>query len=185
MKITTLQIRQLIKEELQNVMKEQEQLDEGLGIIAGLMATLFSPGVDKLEINNVELDRNQFHAVLKVVGEESPKALEVLKSDLEIFGPPQDKNGNDIPEVGIRLLNPNQTNAIVSGVVKSKQAKAPKAGSKKTGSFNIDLAIASAMGGDAGMQSKALDKLKMKVEKEHGSNPDFLKKIDNARAKIK
>lgn len=141
MKITTKEIKQLIKEELENVMKEQEQLDEGVGIIAGLMATLFSPGVDKLEINNVELDRKQFQAVLQVVGEESPNALKTLKSDLEIFGV-QDNDGDGIKDVDIRLLSPDQTNAIVSGVVKSKQPKTPKVGSKTMKGGNIKMQLA-------------------------------------------
>jgi len=178
MKITKQQIKQLIKEELQNVMKEQEQLDEGLGIIAGLMATLFSPGVDKLEINDVELDRNQVEAVLQVIGEESPSALKILKSDLEIFGV-QDNDGDGTPDLEVRLLNPDQTNAIVSGVVKSKQTKAPKAGSKTMKGGNIEMQLAQMQ---TALDTQNPDNAKQ-IAKSIFENPLF-KTLDKAQQKM-
>ena len=54
-------------------------------MVAMLMMKLFPPGVDTLEANNVELDKNQVQAVLQIVGEQSPNALETLDNDLEIF----------------------------------------------------------------------------------------------------
>jgi len=141
MKITTQQVRQLIKEELENVMKEQEQLDEGAGIIAGLMATIFSPGVEHSEINGTILDKEQTQAVFSVVKKEYPNALKVAEKDAKIFGI-SDKNKNNAPEVNLRLLSPDQIDAIVSGVVKSKQTKTPKAGSKTMKGGNIKMQLA-------------------------------------------
>ena len=142
MKLTQKQIKQIIKEELQSVLGEQEQqLDEGMGMVAMLMMKLFPPGVDALEANNVELDRNQVQAVLQIVGEQSPNALKTLESDLEIFGL-EDADQDGKPELNLRVLNPNTTNDIVSGVVKSKKAQKSKAhsGSADAGSrVNFDL----------------------------------------------
>ena len=182
MKITTQQIRQLIKEELQSVMKEQGQLEEGVGLIAGLMATLFSPGVDKLEINDVELDRNQFQAVLQIIGEESPNALNTLEDDLKIFGV-QDKDRDGIKDVDVRLLNPDQTNAIVSGVVKSKQAKQakdPKAGEQdfQTGDIKMKLVQLQGAINVNGVKSDGAKKVALSIMQ----HPEF-KTLDTAEQK--
>ena len=126
MKLTQKEIRQIIKEEIESVLGEQEQLDEGMGMVAMLMMKLFPPGVDALEANNVELDRNQVQAVLQIVGEQSPNALKTLESDLEIFGL-EDADQDGKPELNLRVLNPSTTNDIVSGVVKSKKAQKSKA----------------------------------------------------------
>ena len=77
MKITTLQIRQLIKEELQNVMKEQKQLDEGIGAMLAFATVLFGGQVQKTPDGTYTQTGERTHQVVSVDGAEfsSPEQL--------------------------------------------------------------------------------------------------------------
>ena len=77
MKITTQQIRQLIKEELQNVINEKEQLDEGIGAMLAFATVLFGGQVQKSEGDIYTLTGEPTHQVVDVNGAEfsSPEQL--------------------------------------------------------------------------------------------------------------
>ena len=119
MRITKRRLRQIIKEELEAALKEnQGQLDEGMGMVAMLMMKLFPPGVDTLEANNVELDKNQVQAVLQIVHQQAPSALGTMADDLDSgFAKVEDANGNGVNEIPKpRVMNPNTYNDIINSI---------------------------------------------------------------------
>tara|TARA_R110001592_G_scaffold1034_6_gene6069 strand:+ start:5781 stop:6377 length:597 start_codon:yes stop_codon:yes gene_type:complete len=77
MKITTQQIRQLIKEELQNVINEKEQLDEGIGAMLAFATVLFGGQVQETPDGTYTQTGEPTHQVVSVDGAEfsSPEQL--------------------------------------------------------------------------------------------------------------
>ena len=71
MRITKRELRQIIKEELEAVLKEeQERLDEGsIGALAGIMAYLFAGGAQKVQIDDVEITKDQFETMVMMDAE--------------------------------------------------------------------------------------------------------------------
>ena len=135
MKITTKEIKQLIKEELQNVMKEQEQLDEGLG---SLMALLFSTN-NMIEIGNHKLNQDQTYHLMKQLPAETVKRIE---DDAKIGLTGVDTNFNDVPEVTDRQ-DPKSLEFMAGEMVKLDKASKlkKKAGSQEFKSGNVQAIL--------------------------------------------
>ena len=140
MKITTQQIRRLIKEELQNVMNEKEQLDEGA--MAAALAFLFAGGAETITIDGSTFTPNSLEQTLdydrdgNLDGEFPQSMLKVMKGDIESGMVDAD---NKYSSSDFRL-GTQQIAAIASGA-KSK-TKSPKAGSKTMKGGNIEMQLA-------------------------------------------
>ena len=140
MKITTQQIRRLIKEELQNVMNEKEQLDEGA--MAAALAFLFAGGAETITIDGSTFTPNSLEQTLdydrdgNLDGEFPQSMLKVMKGDIEsgIVDADNKYNSSDF------RLGAQQIAAVASGA-KSK-TKSPKAGSKIMKGGNIEMQLA-------------------------------------------
>ena len=131
MKITSQQVKRLIKEELQNVLKERQQLDEGLGT---LMALLFSTN-NMIEIGNHKLNQDQTYHLMKQLPAETVKRIE---DDAKIGLTGIDTNFNDVPEVTDRQ-DPKSLEFMAGEMVKLDKASKlkKKAGSQEFKSGNV------------------------------------------------
>ena len=140
MKITTQQIRRLIKEELQNVMNEKEQLDEGA--MAAALAFLFAGGAETITIDGSTFTPNSLEQTLdydrdgNLDGEFPQSMLKVMKGDIEsgIVDADNEYNSSDF------RLGTQQIAAVASGA--KSNTKSPKAGSKTMKGGNIKMQLA-------------------------------------------
>ena len=180
MKITKSKLQQIIKEELQNVLNEQnkEQLDEGA--MAAALAFLFAGGAEMITIDGATFTPESLEQTVDPDGDGSPNGFpksmfDVAKGHAKagLFDLDNEYKSSEFP------LGSQQLAAAASGAKKAQKTPSKlKPGSETMSSFNIDMAIASAMGGDPEMQKAALDKLEKKV----GDNAAAKAKIDAARA---
>ena len=94
MKITKQQIRELIKEELQNVLNEQnkEQLDEGIGALLAFATVLFGGQVEKTD-TGYNVTGEQTHQMVTVDGAEYQSPEQLAKA-LETSGLVKDSDAN-------------------------------------------------------------------------------------------
>ena len=94
MKLTQKQIRQIIKEELQNVLSEQnkEQLDEGIGSLLAFATVLFGGQVEKTG-DGYNVTGEQTHQVVTVDGAEFQSPEQLAKA-LETSGLVNDADAN-------------------------------------------------------------------------------------------
>ena len=80
MKITREQIRQMIKEELHDVMNEKQQLDEGIGAMLAYAIVLFGGQVQKAEDGSYVKTSEETHQMVDVGGRQFNSPQELAKS---------------------------------------------------------------------------------------------------------
>jgi hypothetical protein len=105
MKLTTQQLRQIIKEELGSVLREQEQLDEGGGAIMGaLLGYLFAGGVQTVTIDGVDITKDAFETMAIDDSGTSifpDSMVKVHQGDVTsgLAEPIKDMDGDEIPDI--------------------------------------------------------------------------------------
>ena len=79
MKITTQEIRQIIKEELHNVMNDKQKLDEGIGALLAYAIVLFGGQVEKTDDGTYMQTGEETHQMVNVNGAEFNTPQELAK----------------------------------------------------------------------------------------------------------
>lgn len=147
MKITTKEIKQLIKEEIENVLGEQ-QLNEGGGMMAAL-AFLFAGGAENITIDGKSFTQDTLAQTLDTDGDdkldkEFPQSmLKVMKSDVKAGLVDFDPKNPKLKSTDFRLGN-QQMSAVADGVPDAPSKL--KSGSKTMKSGNIKMQLVQLQG---------------------------------------
>jgi hypothetical protein len=157
MKLTQKQIKQIIKEELQSVLGEQQQLDEGMGMVAAMAALLFGGGIQKqedgtynatsptthqtVEINGVEFDSpqeltNALEASELISGQDVERTQQAI--DLDMTSPDGEYNTSEVESTQIQDMNAF-LDAYGDAQTKSQDTKTPSGSADAGGRVNFDL----------------------------------------------
>jgi len=152
MKLTTQQVKQIIKEEMEGVLKEQEQLEEGaisslvMGAMLALMGQNLDGPVDAPDGTN--LDKQTVQAVLAAI-EAAPNGEDALTFIIDQANndllPDRDRDGVDNMNFGYKGFN-DAANDAVRDIQSSAKGKKDRTFKGKTGTD--------------GMSKDSLEKLK-------------------------
>jgi len=142
MKLTQKEIRQIIKEELQSVLGEQQQLDEGS--MAAALAFLFAGGAETITIDGSTFTQDSLEQVLDNDGDgnldkEFPQSmLGVMKGDIDAGMVDAD---NEYESSDFRIGN-QQMAAVAAGMGDATSITKTPVGPEATKGGNIKVQLA-------------------------------------------